>query len=358
MEYGLVENALHSLNEAASYYNDSDVDVQPDKYKFGILLAAHCAELLLKEKLRRIHPAFIYPDVDRYRVEDKNEETIGYKMAIKRVKAIGHVDLGLYENYLIELGDVRNRLQHFKYEINGEYHKQLMCKAFSAIDYLLRDVLEENVEDYGDILTDDNLAILQEDEDRITVRLADIRRDFSEGRYRKVRIEYESGKFFKVLCPVCGHDSLAEAGDQISCRMCNASFDGFGGLFEADQSCITMNHLLRELGRRKDRIETFECPRCEQDAIIHLPDGAWLCLACGNRYEDTTLCDECGSEMPNSEYFYYLMMSDEDASDYNLNFSNNIGSQNTYLTHNSCQKCEKRRIIRIVQLFLPNINDL
>ena len=137
MEYGLVENAMHSLSEAASYYNSADVEARPDRYKFGILLTAHCAELLLKEILLRVHPAFIYSDVDRYRQDSTNDETIGYKMAIKRVKTIAHVNLSVYENHLSELGEVRNRLQHFKYEINGEYHKQLMPNSeqfyYSAI---------------------------------------------------------------------------------------------------------------------------------------------------------------------------------------------------------------------------------
>ena len=315
MEYGLVENALHSLSEAASYYNNTDADSQPDRYKFGILLVAHCAELLLKEILRRVHPAFIFADIDRYKENNSNDETIGYKLAIKRVKTIGHVELGQYEQHLIELGEVRNRLQHFKYEINGEYQKQLMCKAFSAIEHLLRHVLGEKLENYSDIIAEDELDMLREDEARIKARLADIQNEFKQGAYRRYQIEYNPDKHFKVLCPVCGQDTLAYHDNKIVCRMCNSEFSGLHDIHEADQNCITMNLILRELGRRK-HIVKYECPRCEYDALIHLPDGSWQCLACGDKYDDSVYCDECGDEMPNSEHFYYTAVSDVNADDY------------------------------------------
>lgn len=317
MEYGLVENAMHSLSEAASYYNSADVEARPDRYKFGILLTAHCAELLLKEILLRVHPAFIYSDVDRYRQDSTNDETIGYKMAIKRVKTIAHVNLSVYENHLSELGEVRNRLQHFKYEINGEYHKQLMCKSFSAIDFLLRDVLGEKMEDYSEIMSFEEIDILREDEERTKARLADIQKEFQNGNQAKVRIEYERDKYFKVLCPICGQDTLAQHDGQIDCLMCGNSFADLHDIREADQNCINTDNILRELGRRK-HIKTFKCPRCEYDALIHLPDGIWQCLVCGDRYDDSAYCDDCGEEMPNSEQFYYSAISDVNADEFKL----------------------------------------
>ena len=59
MEFDLVENALHSLSEAISYYNEADENDNADKFKFCVLLTNHCAELLLKEILRRNHPALV-----------------------------------------------------------------------------------------------------------------------------------------------------------------------------------------------------------------------------------------------------------------------------------------------------------
>lgn len=63
LEYGLVENALDSLRESMAYYTEGDETHNVNQYKFSILLAAHCAELLLKEILRRNHPALLFENI-------------------------------------------------------------------------------------------------------------------------------------------------------------------------------------------------------------------------------------------------------------------------------------------------------
>ena len=317
LEYSLIENALHSLSEAAAYYNETDTQKDADRYKFCILLTAHCAELLLKEILRRVHPAFIYTDVDKYHAQDTNEETIGYKLSIKRVKSICGIDFGSYEQYLVELGEVRNRLQHFKFEVNGEYHKQLMCRAFSAIDFLFKDILHGKYDDYTSVISSDEIEKLREDEDRVKARLSDIRKEFSDKKYQKMQLEYDEGKYIKVLCPNCGQDTLAIDG-AIKCRMCDAQFENYRKLHDSDNGCVTMDSILRDLGRRRKAgiIKTFDCPECEYDALLRLPNGMWKCFVCGNEYEDAIYCDSCGEEMPNSDQFYFTIQSHSDADDF------------------------------------------
>ena len=62
LEFDLVENALHPLNEALLYYNNE----YEDKYKFCIIHINHCVELLLKEILVQHHPVLVYEDIDEY----------------------------------------------------------------------------------------------------------------------------------------------------------------------------------------------------------------------------------------------------------------------------------------------------
>ena len=44
MTFDLVENALHSLREAISYYTEADEGQNADQFKFSVLLTCHCAE--------------------------------------------------------------------------------------------------------------------------------------------------------------------------------------------------------------------------------------------------------------------------------------------------------------------------
>ena len=153
LEYGLVENALDSLREAMNYYNEGDEEDNANQYKFSILLSAHCVELLLKEILRRNHPALLFENIDSVKdLQDDDNQTVGYKNAIQRVKKLCGVDLKQYETYIDELGRVRNQIQHYKCSINGEYHKQLMAKTFSAIEFIFRDILGLKFEDYENII--------------------------------------------------------------------------------------------------------------------------------------------------------------------------------------------------------------
>lgn len=119
LEYGLVENALDSLREAMNYYNEGDEEDNANQYKFSILLSAHCVELLLKEILRRNHPALLFENIDSVKdLQDDDNQTVGYKNAIQRVKKLCGVDLKQYETYIDELGRVRNQIQHYKCSIN------------------------------------------------------------------------------------------------------------------------------------------------------------------------------------------------------------------------------------------------
>lgn len=94
LEYGLVENALDSLREAMNYYNEGDEEDNANQYKFSILLSAHCVELLLKEILRRNHPALLFENIDSVKdLQDDDNQTVGYKNAIQRVKKLCGVDL-------------------------------------------------------------------------------------------------------------------------------------------------------------------------------------------------------------------------------------------------------------------------
>lgn len=164
LEYGLVENALDSLREAMNYYNEGDEEDNANQYKFSILLSAHCVELLLKEILRRNHPALLFENIDSVKdLQDDDNQTVGYKNAIQRVKKLCGVDLKQYETYIDELGRVRNQIQHYKCSINGEYHKQLMAKTFSAIEFIFRDILGLKFEDYENIIEPADIDFLHED---------------------------------------------------------------------------------------------------------------------------------------------------------------------------------------------------
>lgn len=319
MEFGLVENALHSLKEAIDYYQNADEDEYATQYKFSIMLSAQCAELLLKEILRQNHPALLFENIDKIsNVEDDDNQTVNYITAIKRVKTICNIKLYQYEEYLSELGRVRNRIQHFKYDINGKYHKKLMAQSFSAIEFLFRDVLHLKLEEYPTVIDESYLDFLHEDITSYETRLADIKKELNQSKQELFRLNYTKGKYFDVHCSVCGcKKTLIRRENSIVCKMCGMKFKDYEDIHEHDWGCVTSQNILRELGRRKDKIyPIYECPKCENNSLIQPAYGEWHCLVCGNLYGGTSYCDICGDEMPNDETFYKIAFSDSDTEDY------------------------------------------
>lgn len=182
MTFDLVENALHSLREAISYYTEADEGQNADQFKFSVLLTCHCAELLLKEILVRNHPALIYEDIDKIGNIDReaDRQTVGYRLALLRVKNLCGVDLKQYEDYLVELGQTRNTVQHYKCVIDGVFYKSLLSKSFSAIEYLLLDVLHLNFEDYLSVISPDDIAFYTKTRKRIMLEKVTYKRSLSK----------------------------------------------------------------------------------------------------------------------------------------------------------------------------------
>ena len=319
VEFGLVENALHSLKEAIDYYQDADEDEYATKYKFSILLAAQCAELLLKEILQINHPALLFENIDKVSdLENDDNQTVNYVTAIKRAKTLCNVRLYQYEEYLSELGKVRNKIQHFKYDINGEYHKKLMARSFSAIEFLLRDVLNLRLEDYPTVIDESYLDFLHEDVMSYKTRLADIKSELKQSGQKLYKLQYQKGKFFDIHCSVCGcKNTLVSNANRIVCKMCGMQFKDYKDIHEHDFGCVTSQNILRELGRRKNKIyPIYECPECENESLIQPENDDWFCVVCGKEYEGSTYCDICGNEMPNDDSFYSIAFSDYDTEDY------------------------------------------
>lgn len=320
MEFDLVENALHSLSEALSYYSEADEDKNADKFKFCVLLASHCAELLLKEILRKNHPALIFENIDKIHSisDDYDIQTVGYRLALQRVKMLCNVSLNQYESYLLELGKTRNMVQHYKCSIDGEYYKNLMSQTFSAIEFLFLDVLKLHFEDYEEVIDSRDIKFLHEDSKAYNTRKNDILKEFGNNSCIRYKIGFDRDKTLIPPCPICGATLLAQE-KNIRCKMCGKEFVNYKDLCENDQACITSTFIVRELGRRKDKLTfpVYICPECDHKSVVFIPQGDyWECLCCNKTFSGMSYCDECGDPIPSDNKIAQLVMSDYDTEDY------------------------------------------
>ncbi|NFI54971.1 hypothetical protein FDA48_00980 [Clostridium botulinum] len=315
MNFNMLENAMDSLNESIDYYKNGKKYNDERCFKFCILLLSHSAELILKEILYTQHEILIYENIDR--VKNVNDKTVGFKLALDRIKNICKIDLGRYNSYLIELSEERNRIQHYMFSISLERCTKIITSSFSAIEYIVHDVLNKTFDDFNDIINWEQIEFLHEDEDMYKKRKKDIAEDISEHNLKKVGVEYIKDKFIYTPCPNCVEQTLISEDSVIACKFCGKSFDSITDMYEQDFNCIISTHMCREIGRRKSVIRNiYECENCNNETLIYSEiSDKWVCLTCGNTIA-SIICYDCGDELPYSEYNSTFAQSYIDTEDY------------------------------------------
>jgi|TARA_R110002167_G_scaffold184717_1_gene385181 hypothetical protein len=117
-KFTLIENAYDSLKHAVSHIKH-DKEAKPEDWKRVILDISHAIELLLKEYLRNIHPAFIVKDIDKYTKKSNDFQTIGFDLCLKRMSNIANISFSDNEIKSIKLAkDKRNQIQHYEFKID------------------------------------------------------------------------------------------------------------------------------------------------------------------------------------------------------------------------------------------------
>lgn len=84
VEFNLIENAIDPLERAIDLLAWDDETNDARRLKQAILGVSHGVELLLKERLRRVHPALVWENVDKY--PNLSARTVGVEGALSRLQ--------------------------------------------------------------------------------------------------------------------------------------------------------------------------------------------------------------------------------------------------------------------------------
>lgn len=118
IKFNLLDNAADSIAFAIELLAWPDIQSDERRMKQAILSVAQGVELLLKERLRRVHPALIFEDVDKYPSLDAR--TVGADRAIARLQSVAGVVVAEADRSLVrDLRRTRNAIEH------GEWHTTL-----------------------------------------------------------------------------------------------------------------------------------------------------------------------------------------------------------------------------------------
>lgn len=257
-QFDLLANARDSLAHAVLHLSDP-TDKSVRKWKIAIREVAHVIELLLKERLRREHPALIWEKVDDYACMDAR--TVGAETAARRLyKICGILLPKKTTDTLQSCQKLRNKIEHCEFQFNELEARGIVGRLLSFIfnfskTHLLLDLEKEFREDetWGAL-----------------IEIYEFRQEQSiviQKRFMDEEIPFES-------CLSCGEDTFNS--NEERCELC--------GHHEQLIECDTCHQLVFE-----SEVEIFTDEHMGEETVI--------CNKCINEYARADeLCDAMREE--------------------------------------------------------------
>lgn len=136
VEFNLISNATDSIEHAVDLLAYNHELNRATISKRAIMSIAHAIELLLKERLRIVHPSLIWENVDRY--PDLDARTVSAEGALVRLKRIGGLEFSAEDEQLLRaIRKMRNAIEHFKCSISIEEADHIIGTSLSfAVKFL------------------------------------------------------------------------------------------------------------------------------------------------------------------------------------------------------------------------------
>ena len=202
MKFTLVENAKDSLEHAVEHLVTSDGS-KAANLKRVILDLSHTIELILKERLARIHPAFVYKDVDTFR--SKKGFTVSADGARKRLEKVGDVAFSDADRTTLKnCTAIRNVIEHFEFELSEAEAEVIIGRVLSFVITFSQEELDLEWRD--ELMRNDSWPKLLE------------LSEFWLERSKIVEAEIEKNEIPTETCPTCLIETFDM--DELTCRLC------------------------------------------------------------------------------------------------------------------------------------------
>lgn len=127
IQFDLLTNARDSIRQAVELLAWKNIGSEHARLKHAIANAAHSIELLLKERLRKENPAFVWEKVDKY--PNLDARTVTVDAAISRLKNIGVMFSEKDEKNLRSLRMTRNVIEHYEWRASEKEAKFIVGNA-------------------------------------------------------------------------------------------------------------------------------------------------------------------------------------------------------------------------------------
>ncbi|MES2939199.1 MAG: hypothetical protein V4864_16050 [Pseudomonadota bacterium] len=143
-ELDLLENALDSLAEALSKFEEGDAG-EPKAYKFAVLHMAHFIELIFKHHVAEKHPLLLYKDPFSKKLD--KTKTIGLWDAVNFISNEGADSISAELRKDLEwVKDLRNQIEHHKFKMDVPEVRTTLGRLFRSVLEFLEEHSDIDVE--------------------------------------------------------------------------------------------------------------------------------------------------------------------------------------------------------------------
>ncbi|WGI23648.1 hypothetical protein QEN58_09790 [Halomonas alkaliantarctica] len=205
IEFNLLGNAIDSIESAIELLAWRDEKDDAKRLKQAVLCIAHGVELLLKERLRLVHPSLVWENVDKY--PGLSARTVTVDGALGRLQKIGGLDFQKEDRHLItSLRDTRNAIEHYSWSTTKSEAEKIVGNALGFAVHFARAELKHDFFGYH-TRKDDTFEVLLEENFHFAKAFRD--------RYEQ---HPNAANTVKILCDFC-HAQSADPSTG-ACELC------------------------------------------------------------------------------------------------------------------------------------------
>jgi hypothetical protein len=160
IEFDILANAADSITQAIELLAWKDESDEARRLKQAVMAVAHGVELLLKERLRKVHPVLIWENVDKFPI--LSARTVTVDIALSRLSKIGGLEFLEGDADLIKsLRDTRNAIEHYSWSTTKSEADRIVGQALGFALHFAKDELNYDFFGY-DTRKDDTFDLLLE----------------------------------------------------------------------------------------------------------------------------------------------------------------------------------------------------
>jgi len=201
IRFDLLTNARDSLRRAISLLTWDEDHTEHATLKHAITNAAHAIELLLKERLRRENPAFVWQNVDKF--PNLDAQTVTTQTAMSRLKVVCGINFDEADvKTVTALRNTRNAIEHYEWNATESEARVIVGKALSFAFGFSEEHL--GIDLSQDFKRDDTWRLLIEQAEAFTAAHSD-------------RVKSKAPNTYLDICSVCGQETVPALG---SCLLC------------------------------------------------------------------------------------------------------------------------------------------